>query len=112
TFLNGAIAVTDGPAQRLLAVIAEGAAGASAKSLDQVCLPIYGRALDAMLRDTISPNVVHAGVKFNVIPGEAVLEIDVRRLPGSGEPEMEATIRRLLGPDLAAVTDIELVIAT
>jgi acetylornithine deacetylase/succinyl-diaminopimelate desuccinylase-like protein len=65
-----------------------------------------------MLRDTISPNVVHAGVKFNVIPGEAVLEIDVRRLPGSGEPEMEATIRRLLGPDLAAVTDIELVIAT
>jgi len=112
SFLDGAIAATDGPAKRLLAVIAEGAATASAKTLDQVCLPIYGRALDAMLRDTISPNVVHAGVKFNVIPGEAVLEIDVRRLPGSGEPEMEATIRRLLGPDLAAVTDIELVIAT
>jgi len=93
-FLDGAIAATDGPARRLLAVIAEGGAGASAKTLDQVCLPIYGRALDAMLRDTISPNVVHAGVKFNVIPGEAVLEIDVRRLPGSGEPEMEATIRR------------------
>jgi acetylornithine deacetylase/succinyl-diaminopimelate desuccinylase-like protein len=112
TFLDGAIAATDGPARRILAAIAEGAAGSSARALDQVCLPIYGRALDAMLRDTISPNVVHAGVKFNVIPGEAVVEIDVRRLPGSGEPAMEATIRELLGQDLAAVTEIELVIAT
>ena len=112
TFLDGAIAAVDGPASQILTAIAEGGPGASAAALSQVCLPIYGRALDAMLRDTISPNVVHAGVKFNVIPGEAVLEIDVRRLPGSGEPEMEATIRRLLGPELAGVTDIELVIAT
>jgi acetylornithine deacetylase/succinyl-diaminopimelate desuccinylase-like protein len=112
TFLDGAIAAVDEPARQILTAILEGGPGASAAALSQVCLPIYGRALDAMLRDTISPNVVHAGVKFNVIPGEAVLEIDVRRLPGSGEPEMEATIRGLLGPELAGVTNIELVIAT
>ena len=64
-----------------------------------------------MLRDTLSTNVLHAGVKFNVIPGEAVLEIDCRRLPGTTEPEMEARIRERLGPELAAVTDIELIIA-
>lgn len=112
-FLDGAIAATEGePAARLLEAVAEGDERASAAGLAAVCLPIYARALDAMLRDTISPNVVHAGVKFNVIPGEAVLEIDVRRLPGSGEPEMAATIRELLGPELSALTDIDLVIAS
>src|SRR5207253_4786 len=85
-FLDGAIAATDGPARRILEAISEGEPGASAAALSQVCLPIYGRALDAMLRDTISPNVVHAGVKFNVIPGEAVLDVDVRRLPDLGVP--------------------------
>ena len=111
-FLDGAIAATEGAPARLLEAIAAGGERPSAAALAQVCLPIYARALDAMLRDTISPNVIHAGVKFNVIPGEAVLEVDVRRLPGSGEPEMEATIRELLGLDLSAVTDIDLVIAS
>ena len=32
----------------------------------------------ALIRDTLSPNVVHAGVKYNVIPGDA---IDRGRLP-------------------------------
>ena len=112
SFLEGALAVTDGPAARVLSALAKGAEGASTAALGRVCSPVYARALDAMFRDTISPNVVHAGVKFNVIPGEAVLEIDVRRLPGSSEPEMEATIRDRLGSELAAVTDIELLIAS
>jgi len=51
-------------------------------------------------------------VKFNVIPGEATLEIDIRRLPGSSEEDMEALVRERLGPELAAVTDVELVIAS
>ena len=56
--------------------------GRRTRALPGTCLPIYARALDAMLRDTLSANVVRGGVKFNVIPGEAVLEIDCRRLPG------------------------------
>ena len=43
----------------------------------------YGRAARALLRDTIAPNVVHAGVKYNVIPGVARIEIDCRVLPGT-----------------------------
>ncbi len=112
SFLEGALAVTDGPAARVLSALARGTEDASTAALAKVCSPVYARALDAMFRDTISPTVVHAGVKFNVIPGEAILEIDVRRLPGSGEPEMEATIRERLGPDLASVTEIELIIAS
>jgi acetylornithine deacetylase/succinyl-diaminopimelate desuccinylase-like protein len=81
-------------------------------SLAGLCSPVYTRALDAMLRDTISPNVLRAGVKFNVIPGLAELEVDLRRLPGTSESDAEALIRDRLGPELAAVTDIELVIGT
>ena len=43
---------------------------------------MYARALRALLRDTISPDVIHAGVKYNVIPGDAVIEVDCRILPG------------------------------
>jgi acetylornithine deacetylase/succinyl-diaminopimelate desuccinylase-like protein len=110
TFLDGAIDGTDGEAQRLLRDVADG--GGSQDALAALCSPVYARALDSLLRDTISPNVVHAGVKYNVIPGEAILDIDVRRLPGSSEPAMEALIREQLGPELAAVTDIDLVVAS
>ncbi len=112
SFLDGAIAATDGPAARMLEALAKGEPGASAAALVGVCSPVYARALDAMLRDTVSPTVVHGGVKFNVIPGLATLEIDVRRLPGTTEEDTDARIRQLLGPELSAVTDVELLIGT
>jgi acetylornithine deacetylase/succinyl-diaminopimelate desuccinylase-like protein len=114
-FLDGAIAATastDEPIARLLGALAAGDPRASATALAAVCSPVYARALDAMLRDTLSTNVLHAGVKYNVIPGMAILEIDCRRLPGSSEPDMEARIIERLGPELAAVTEIELIIAS
>ena len=110
TFLEGAIAATEGEAQRALRAVAEGVGDAA--TLANLCSPVYARALDALVRDTVSPNVLHGGVKYNVIPGEAVLDIDVRRLPGSDEPAMEALLRERLGPELAAVTDIDLVVAS
>ena len=109
-FLDGAIEATDGEARGLLQALAAGAGDPGA--LAALCSPVYARALDALMRDTLSPNVLHGGVKYNVIPGEAVLDIDVRRLPGSSEPAMEALVRERLGPELAAVTDIELVVAS
>lgn len=112
-FLDGAIAateVTDAPIARLLRALATGDPGVTAAALEAVCSPVYARALDAMLRDTLSATVLHAGVKYNIIPGEATLEIDCRRLPGTSEPEMEARIRDRLGPELAAITEVELII--
>jgi acetylornithine deacetylase/succinyl-diaminopimelate desuccinylase-like protein len=111
-FLDGALAATDGAAARILGALASGEPGASAAALANVCSPVYARALDAMLRDTLSPTVLQGGVKFNVIPGLATLEIDVRRLPGTTEQDAEARIRQLLGPELSAVTDVELMIGT
>ena len=116
TFFDEAEAAVDPAVARILrglrapslrAVEAEAGGGASA----QLCSPVYTRVADALVRDTISPNIVHAGVKYNVIPGEAVIELDCRPLPGTTEADMEAEVRDRLGPDLLAVSTIELVIA-
>jgi acetylornithine deacetylase/succinyl-diaminopimelate desuccinylase-like protein len=70
---------------------------------------MYARALRALLRDTISPDMLQAGTKYNVIPGEAELIIDCRVLPETDEPAMRAEIERRLG-DLLERCEIDLVI--
>jgi acetylornithine deacetylase/succinyl-diaminopimelate desuccinylase-like protein len=79
-------------------------------TLDAICDPMHARTLRALLRDTASPDVVHAGYKYNVIPGDATVEVDCRLLPGMTEPEMRAELLRRIGPELAAVCDVELIV--
>jgi acetylornithine deacetylase/succinyl-diaminopimelate desuccinylase-like protein len=79
-------------------------------ALHASCDPFSARLLRALLRDTISPNMIHAGVKYNIIPGEAIVEVDCRTLPGTSEETMRATIVERLGPELAAVCEVDLVI--
>jgi acetylornithine deacetylase/succinyl-diaminopimelate desuccinylase-like protein len=97
---------------RLLRAAASGDTRVSAKAIEGVCLPVYTRVLDAMLRDTVSPNILRGGVKFNIVPGTATLELDVRRLPGTTEEDMESRIRERLGPELSAITEIEALISS
>jgi acetylornithine deacetylase/succinyl-diaminopimelate desuccinylase-like protein len=73
-----------------------GAAGAAQVSID----PQTRRAVGALLRDTISPTIIHAGSKDNVIPGKASIIIDCRILPGTTEASMEAELRERIGEDL------------
>ena len=84
--------------------------GRSEAALAIACDPMYARALRALLRDTISPDIVHAGIKYNVIPGDAVIEIDCRVLPGTTETEMRAELIERIGPDLASACEIELLV--
>ena len=99
------------PAERdLLAAIIGDDAGRSEAALRSLCDPSIARATRAVLRDTISPDVVNAGVKYNVIPGEATVIIDCRVLPGTTEPDMRAEVERRLG-DLGDVCAVELIIA-
>lgn len=53
--------------------------------------------LKAMLHNTISPTILRAGQKINVIPSEAVLQIDYRILPGYDLDAMLDGIRRYVG---------------
>jgi acetylornithine deacetylase/succinyl-diaminopimelate desuccinylase-like protein len=58
------------------------------------------RLLSAVLRNTVTPTVVHAGSKVNVIPGRAEAELDGRIAVGSSEAELLAELGRLAGPDI------------
>jgi acetylornithine deacetylase/succinyl-diaminopimelate desuccinylase-like protein len=79
-------------------------------ALVAACDPMYARAVRALVRDTLSPNVIHAGVKYNVIPGDAEVLVDCRVLPGTDEAAMRAQIVDRLGAELAAACDIELIV--
>lgn len=65
-------------------------------------LPDKGTAtmLHACSHTTFSPNVVHGGVKSNVIPDTVELDVDIRTLPGVTGDEVDAALREAIG-DLA-----------
>lgn len=58
------------------------------------------RIIRAVTRNTVNPTRLTAGYKVNVIPQQAVAEIDGRFLPGY-EEEFLAQIDRLLGPGVS-----------
>jgi acetylornithine deacetylase/succinyl-diaminopimelate desuccinylase-like protein len=99
----------DGEAGRLLRALASDDPRLGEAALDALCEPVPARVVRALLRDTVSPNILHAGVKYNVIPGEASVELDCRVLPGTTEDDMREIVIGRLG-DLAAHVDVDLVI--
>jgi acetylornithine deacetylase/succinyl-diaminopimelate desuccinylase-like protein len=62
--------------------------------------PVLRRSLDAMLRDTVTPNVIHVGKKVNVVPGAGEAEIDVRTLPGTDQAALLAELQVIAGDDV------------
>ena len=61
------------------------------------------RYLYAVLHNTVSPTILHAaGSRINVIPSEAIAEVDGRPLPGVSEAEMLAEVTAAVG-DAAAI---------
>jgi acetylornithine deacetylase/succinyl-diaminopimelate desuccinylase-like protein len=55
---------------------------------------------ESLFRDTANPTIVRAGSKFNVIPAEALVEIDARILPGRTPEDLVAELRVLLGNEV------------
>jgi acetylornithine deacetylase/succinyl-diaminopimelate desuccinylase-like protein len=62
--------------------------------------PVLQRSLDAMLRDTVTPNMIHAGKKVNVVPGSGEAEIDVRTLPDTDQDALLAELQRIAGGEV------------
>ncbi|MBE3603647.1 M20/M25/M40 family metallo-hydrolase [bacterium] len=52
-----------------------------------------------MLSNTVTPTIVRAGYKDNVIPGEAWAILDGRTLPGEDERAFMAELREIVGPE-------------
>jgi len=59
-----------------------------------------GMILDPLLHHTVSPTVVHASSKVNVIPCEVTVELDGRLLPGYSAGDMVSELKALLGDDV------------
>lgn len=66
----------------------------------RVADPVLQRSLDAMLRDTVTPNVIHAGSKVNVVPGAGEAEIDVRTLPDTDQDAFLAHLQEVAGDEV------------
>ena len=77
-------------------------------ALRELCDPTLAQTISAISRDTISVGILQAGLRYNVIPGSAEIEIDCRTLPGTDEPAMRAELRRRIGEELWSVIDLEL----
>ncbi len=55
---------------------------------------------------TITPTVMHAGAKLNVIPDTVEIELDIRTLPGDGPDEVRAMIDEAVGTEFADQIEI------
>lgn len=62
--------------------------------------PIERAAILAMLSNTATPTMLSAGQKLNVIPSQAVAEIDGRVLPGQSGQNLAEELRHLLPADI------------
>jgi acetylornithine deacetylase/succinyl-diaminopimelate desuccinylase-like protein len=69
--------------------------------------PLAAELLEPILAATVTPTMVHASEKRNVIPALCTVGIDCRLLPGQGPEEAERAIRDLLGPGDYELTNVE-----
>ena len=59
-----------------------------------------GRIFDPLLHNTVSPTVVRASQKINVIPSEISVELDGRLLPGYHPDDLIGELRRIIGDEV------------
>ncbi len=69
--------------------------------------PSLANTFDANLHNTANPTMLRAGDKVNQVPGDALLRVDGRLLPGQTGADLVREIRALLGKD---GEDLEIVI--
>ena len=61
----------------------------------------------AATRTTFSPNIAHSGVKLNVIPDSAEVDVDIRTIAGDDGPKVREMLREAIGEELWK--DIEII---
>jgi len=61
---------------------------------------------DAQLRTTVSADMLRAGTVFNVIPGTAEAQLDVRRLPNETREEVIARLRSIVNDELLEIVPL------
>jgi acetylornithine deacetylase/succinyl-diaminopimelate desuccinylase-like protein len=71
------------------------------KNVDRIIGDMQDRAfagyLAAITRMTVSPNVIHGGIKTNIIPEHCEAEIDIRFLPGQDREYVMSELDKVTG---------------
>ena len=67
--------------------------------------PLFARYAHAVTHLTVSPNMLNAGMKSNVIASRASANIDIRALPGSDRTSVDSHLLKAMG---SARDDIEI----
>jgi acetylornithine deacetylase/succinyl-diaminopimelate desuccinylase-like protein len=62
----------------------------------QETLRLKEPALNAALRTTLTPTIIKGGFRLNVIPGDAIAQIDVRALPDEDVDALASELRRII----------------
>ena len=65
------------------------------------------RWIHACTHLTLTPTVISAGTKTNIVPDNASLEIDIRALPGQERADVDDHFRKVLGPHLFEQIEME-----
>ena len=68
-----------------------------------------GSTFAPLFRNTVTPTVVRGGRQINVTPGEIVLDLDGRLLPGCDPDDLISEVHDALGPPTADGVEIEVV---
>jgi acetylornithine deacetylase/succinyl-diaminopimelate desuccinylase-like protein len=69
--------------------------------------PQFARWVHACTHMTVTPSTLNAGDKANVVPAVGHGDVDVRKLPGQDETDVDDHFRKVLGPDLEEDVTIE-----
>ena len=69
------------------------------RAIDRVAVtdPTMARYIHAATHLTVSPNVVHAGTKSNIIADKGRAEVDIRALPGMDREFINTHLRKAMG---------------
>ena len=59
-----------------------------------------GRMVKFGLQDVLTPTMVHAGIKENVIPNQATANVNVRTLPGVPVEDLLERVQQVVGPEI------------
>ncbi len=91
--------------QGLKAAIREVLAASPGEELDRASerLSEVQPEFGAMLRDTLSPTILKAGYKSNVIPAEAEATLNARLLPGRGAEDFAAGLLAVMGEPMVGL---------
>jgi acetylornithine deacetylase/succinyl-diaminopimelate desuccinylase-like protein len=68
-------------------------------------LGVLGGNLSAILHNTATPTIIEAGAKVNVIPGEAVIELHARILPGQTVDDLVRELRAVIREEVEIETE-------